>query len=282
MKGFFLPLMVAGAGLYYVEFWEGNLLYDSFQVATPETIMAAHSLAHRLSFATLGMNDYLLLAIFFVISIDVLFGAIAYLLTLRVLDAHIRSTEPTLLGWILCLVCYPPIWFMMSESYLVVGSPAMDWRTWLHGEPTLFFAWGVMVFLVYGTYTLCTITMGLRASNLTYRGLITSGPYRYSKHPQYIAKWFGWLIMIVPFISPVGPFTALRSTVLLFGMGLLYYWRARTEENHLSNYPEYVAYAEWMNEHGLLRKLGQWVPCLRYSRERALRSGSVIWQKKDA
>ena len=280
VKGFFLPLMVAGAGLYYIEFWEGHLLYSDFQLVAPEVQTALHSFAGRLSLEALERNDYVLLLLFFVTSLDVMFGVIGYVLTLRILDAHIRSTEPTLFGWLVCLVCYPPFWMVVGSSYLAAGSETLDWRVWLQHSPDWFFAWGVLVCLAYGTYTLCTVTMGIRVSNLCYRGLITSGPYRYSKHPQYIAKWCAWLLMLVPFISPVGPFTALRSVVLLVALGVLYYWRARTEENHLSNYPAYVAYAEWMNEHGLLRKLGQWVPYLRYSQARAQASGSIIWQKK--
>jgi len=47
-------------------------------------------------------------------------------------------------------------------------------------------------------------------------------------------------------------------------VNLVYYARARTEERHLSRDPTYVAYALWMNEHGLLRQLGRAIPVLRY------------------
>ena len=40
--------------------------------------------------------------------------------------------------------------------------------------------------------------------------------------------------------------------------------RARTEEKHLSRDPEYVAYALWMNEHGVLRFLNKLSPALKY------------------
>ena len=40
--------------------------------------------------------------------------------------------------------------------------------------------------------------------------------------------------------------------------------RARTEERHLSHDPNYVAYALWMNDHGIFRALGRKIPFFRY------------------
>jgi hypothetical protein len=43
-----------------------------------------------------------------------------------------------------------------------------------------------------------------------------------------------------------------RNTVLLALVGAVYYWRARTEEKHLSQDPAYRDYAESVAAHGLL------------------------------
>ena len=40
--------------------------------------------------------------------IDVQIGTVGYLLTMRPLDAHIRSGNPYLAGWLAALMCYPP------------------------------------------------------------------------------------------------------------------------------------------------------------------------------
>jgi hypothetical protein len=45
---------------------------------------------------------------------------------------------------------------------------------------------------------------------------------------------------------------------------VVFYARARTEERHLSADPTYVAYARWISEHGLLRRLGRFLPFARY------------------
>ena len=44
-----------------------------------------------------------------------------------------------------------------------------------------------------------------RFSNLTHRGIITNGPYRYSKHPAYLAKNLSWWLVSMPFMITVSP-----------------------------------------------------------------------------
>jgi hypothetical protein len=68
----------------------------------------------------------------------------------------------------------------------------------------------------------------------------------------------------VPFVSFESWQAAVRNCCLLLALNLVYYGRARTEERHLSRDPKYVAYALWMNTHGLLAFLGPLVPALRY------------------
>jgi protein-S-isoprenylcysteine O-methyltransferase Ste14 len=113
-------------------------------------------------------------------------------------------------------------------------------------------------------YALCTVSFGLRFSNLTHRGIITSGPYRFTKHPAYWSKNLSWWLVSVPFVSEFGWKMALRNCCILGLVNLIYYARARTEERHLSRDPTYVAYALWMNEHGLLRWVSRWLPFTRY------------------
>lgn len=42
----------------------------------------------------------------FLYFIDVVFAASGYLFAMRLTDTHIRSTEPTVLGWLVALSCY--------------------------------------------------------------------------------------------------------------------------------------------------------------------------------
>jgi protein-S-isoprenylcysteine O-methyltransferase Ste14 len=130
--------------------------------------------------------------------------------------------------------------------------------------PTVRAVWAFLILALVLIYSLCTVSFGLRFSNLTHRGIITGGPYRFSKHPAYLAKNLSWWLISVPFVSEQGWSAALRNSCILGLLNLVYFARARTEERHLSRDPVYVAYALWMNEHGLLRRLGHALPFLRY------------------
>jgi protein-S-isoprenylcysteine O-methyltransferase Ste14 len=118
-------------------------------------------------------------------------------------------------------------------------------------------------------YLLATFAFGVRFSNLTNRGILTNGPYRYTKHPAYIAKNVSWWLITLPFIPDHGWVAALKSTLALAGVSTVYFLRARTEERHLSRDPAYVEYALWMNEHGTLRQLGR-LPFFRYRAPQAV------------
>jgi hypothetical protein len=68
----------------------------------------------------------------------------------------------------------------------------------------------------------------------------------------------------IPFIPHNGWEEALRHSLLLGCVNTIYFLRARTEERHLSRDPTYVAYALWMNDHGILRFLGRMIPFFKY------------------
>jgi steroid 5-alpha reductase family enzyme len=108
-----------------------------------------------------------------------------------------------------------------------------------------------MLLVLTGVYAWATVAFGLRFSNLTHRGILTHGPYAWTKHPAYLAKNAFWWLSSLPFLATSGSLAdAARNTALLAAVTGVYYWRAKTEEKHLGADPDYVAYAEWMAEHG--------------------------------
>jgi protein-S-isoprenylcysteine O-methyltransferase Ste14 len=121
--------------------------------------------------------------------------------------------------------------------------------------PNLANAWGITILALVLIYGLSTVAFGMRFSNLTNRGIITSGPYRYTKHPAYLAKNLSWWMISMPFLSVLGPAAALRHCLLLGLLNGVYYLRAKTEERHLAADPAYVAYAAWIAERGLFARL---------------------------
>lgn len=189
-----------------------------------------------------------------VYAIDVLYATAGYVLSFRVLDAHLRTAEPTMLGWVVALECYSPFWpRLFSPMYL--HYEGIGFETWLSGHVALQWAWAAVVLACELVYLLATFAFGVRFSNLTHRGILTNGPYRFTKHPAYVAKNLSWWLTTLPFIPHHGWASAVRSTLGLAGVSFIYFLRARTEERHLSRDPTYVQYALWMSEHGALRFL---------------------------
>ncbi|VVE47740.1 hypothetical protein PPN31114_04517 [Pandoraea pneumonica] len=189
--------------------------------------------------------------------IDVGLVAMGYLLTLRVADTHLRSTEPTMLGWAVALACYEPFWSLIGRQYLRYET-GFAWGQWLWGSSLLYGIWGCAILALTMIYVWATISFGARFSNLTHRGIITNGPYRWTKHPAYVAKNLSWWLIYIPFVAH-GPLDeALRHCLLLLGVNGIYAMRAWTEERHLSRDPVYVAYAKWVDANGLFRFLPRW------------------------
>lgn len=200
-------------------------------------------------------------------ALDVLYATVGYCLAFRILDTHLRSAEPTMFGWVVALECYMPFWGKLFNP-LYLHYDGIGFETWLADHQVLRWAWAAAILSCESIYLLATFAFGVRFSNLTHRGILTNGPYRYSKHPAYIAKNLSWWLVTLPFIPNHGWLEAFKSTMGLSGVSLVYFLRARTEERHLSKDPTYVAYALWMNEHGWLRFFRR-IPGLRYVPPRA-------------
>ncbi|MFC5570534.1 isoprenylcysteine carboxylmethyltransferase family protein [Lysobacter yangpyeongensis] len=187
-------------------------------------------------------------------AVDTAFATIGYCSTSRRIGAHIRSTEPTVLGWAAALVCYPPLNVLILHRWLSYDD-GYDWISWLHGYPVLTALWAVAILSATGLYAWATVAFGPRFSNLTNRGIITSGPYSWFKHPSYLGKNLAWWLISIPFISTSGPVAALANCAALLALGIIYVVRAKTEERHLMSDPTYQSYCNWIEQHGFLPRI---------------------------
>lgn len=234
VKGFFMPLMFG--------FLVGNL--ESIRATNFDGYEHVAAYLYDLSYNSL----------FFV---DVMVGAVGYAATLKLLGTEIRSTEPTLLGWVVALACYDPFWSIVGGSYFSYGH-GRPWGSLLADEPVFFAVWGATIIFFVFVYVWATVSFGIRFSNLTHRGIITSGPYRWTKHPAYISKNISWWLVSIPFLPPDGSvLTAVKLSIMLGFVNLIYYLRALTEERHLSRDPVYREYAEYIRRHGLFSFLNR-------------------------
>lgn len=70
------------------------------------------------------------------------------------------------------------------------------------------------------------------------RGLVTSGPYRYVRHPLYAGETLTTIGFVIAVVSPV-------TAIAFVGGMALQIWRARVEEQALAAaFPEYQQYAK--------------------------------------
>lgn len=181
-----------------------------------------------------------------IFAVDLIVVTAGYLLALRLLDSHIRSTEPTVKGWLVAIICYQPFWSAISVGYLAYNKDNYNWGTWLAGNEFMTMLWGSLILLLITVYSLSSVAFGIRFSNLTHRGIITTGPYRYSKHPAYLSKNLSWWFISIPFISTTGDWQlVVQSCVMLLGLNGIYYLRAKTEEEHLARDPVYRSYQQY-------------------------------------
>lgn len=184
--------------------------------------------------------------------IDVTFASVGYLSTFRRFDAHIRSSNPYWTSWIFALVCYPPFFTWLGFIGLTQYKTGPEWHHWLHdSEPLVIYIWGGAILFLTAIYAWATIAFGIRFSNLTHRGIITHGPFRWTKHPAYIAKNLSWWLFFTPFLSHQGTGMAVTSCITLLCINFIYLVRAKTEEKHLLSDPEYRKYSQWIKENGL-------------------------------
>lgn len=240
IKGFFGAFMIA-------------ILPDGFRVVVEADVGAILRDPVRL-----GLTMITLLFV-----IDVQIGAVGYLVTLKPLDAHIRSGNPFLAGWLAALLCYPPFLIMGRGDVLDYRADAAEWTYWLAGSDTALAIWAAWLVFLTAIYAWATVIFGLRFSNLTYRGVITNGPYRWTRHPAYLSKNVFWWFATMPFLVTSGSASeAVRNSLLLGVVSAIYYWRARTEEAHLLlEDPKYREYYDWMGERGAitapLRRIGR-------------------------
>jgi len=167
----------------------------------------------------------------FVFIVDCGIATMGYLSESRFLGNKTKSAEPTGLGWMVAIGCYPPFNQILG-TYMPLGGghriiSITDEKTLL-----VFKALTVLLFSIYAS---ATVAFGFKFSNLTNRGIITRGPYAFIRHPAYVTKCLAWWLEHIPGLS-------LETAFFLCGTCSVYAMRAWTEERHLSMDAAYRAY----------------------------------------
>ena len=196
-------------------------------------------------------------------AIDVTLAVVGYLFLLRLLNTSVVSTDPTWRGWVTTLICYLPFSTVLYGSYLTYED-GLRWGDILSGQPLLYVFYGSALLLFHLLYLIASLNFGIRYSNLSHRGILTDGLFRLTRHPAYLFKNIVWWMIGLPFISNMGAGAALANCGLLLCVNAVYWWRARTEEMHMSRDPACIAYALQMNDRSIVAVVGKLCPAFAY------------------
>ncbi len=241
VKFFFVPIMLK----FFIENFQDVL--SSYRTATLFIDFTTPEIIFTVLYP-------LIFAIFLLI--DTSYFLFGYLFESAALGSKVRSVDLTFLGWASTLACYPPF---NDITVQFLGWHSTDFADF--GSVSTNLIVGGMALVLMGVYVWATVSLGFKCSNLTNRGIVSSGAYAWLRHPAYSAKNIVWWIMGMPLVltalfgsttklSSLGWSVAaaeemlLRLTPLLslFSWSLVYYMRALTEERHLMNDPEYRIY----------------------------------------
>lgn len=177
-----------------------------------------------------------------ILLLDTLFFTIGYAIEHPKLKNEIRSVEPTFFGWFIAIICYPPFNGMTNQ---MLGWHSSDIP--MFSNETFQIVGAVLILSLMTIYTWASIALNLKASNLTNRGIVSTGPYKYVRHPAYTAKNLAWWIGSIGIVANLLPN---EIQAFLFGIfsvlawTTIYYFRAMTEERHLMADPDYRAYCK--------------------------------------
>lgn len=231
LKGFFAPLMV----LSLFDF-TGKLITHGHYLLTHSAELKANFLV---IFNSHGFWFLFQVILFF----DVVFFTFGYLVEHPWLKNEIRSVDPTLLGWGVALACYPPFNGIVGTIMGWGGSEFPQFA-----NPAVHVTMNFALLGLMAIYAYASIALNVKASNLTHRGIIHHGPYKYVRHPAYVCKNAAWWIGTAPAaaaaweISSWGALLVIGSTA---GWTGIYVLRALTEEDHLHKVDsEYDAYCK--------------------------------------
>jgi len=187
------------------------------------------------------------------LSIDLLIGISGYLLSSKIFKSEIISTDTYWLGWLSCLICYPPLLYFLQLASAQTDSTT--WNNYFDASQPMYWVWATILSCSWIAYWASTLNFGIRFSNLSWRGLVDTGLYKYTKHPAYISKNLYWWMYTIPFI---GAETWLETTRNILGMttlSLIYLLRAKTEERHLLQFEEYQEYSRKIEAQGIISKI---------------------------
>jgi protein-S-isoprenylcysteine O-methyltransferase Ste14 len=228
LKFFFVPLMVnwlLGNASDVIAHWQS--------VAAP---------AREGTLMALFKGPLYLLIFKILLMVDVFLFTVGYIIEIPVFRNEIRSVDPTVGGWLVCLACYPPFNQALGSFFPWQSSDLPRFSS-----ESVQVTMNCVILIAMTIYAWASVALGLRASNLTNRGIVHRGPYAWVRHPAYAAKNIAWWIGAMPAVAIAFAHsfaTGIWSLACVGAWTVTYVLRALTEERHLlmleNGYADYV------------------------------------------
>lgn len=250
LRGFFLLINFFGAVWYVSNFRRNGLpdFYENFP----------------------GFITQLDIAIFGVIVLSILPG---YIFASRLIGTNLKKVDRTWFGWIINLSCYPPLnraifgaWVLYFPAAEVSahydGLPA--WAYYTLSYPPAMYCVAVLVIFFALIHLWGEAIVGIRAANISSRGIITTGPFALTRHPIYVSKCFQWAFLYFPVLNAIGVLDMVQSGILFLLVCAIYLGRSISEEKLLATDEKYVRYALYMDEKSIFAFLGRWFPIMTF------------------
>ena len=184
--------------------------------------------------------------------------AIGYHTDSKLFGNKVRYVETNPFHIFVCLACYAP--FSLATMQFLGASfhdPYMIWAGDINHPMTWVLRGIGMIFLL--GFLSSGLALFTKASNLSNRGIVTGGGFRFVRHPGYSSKIMFWILTFLPTFIPnttaqifswKGYILYCIVTVLgFFGWATLYFLRGITEERFLMRDPEYVEYCKKVKYH---------------------------------
>ncbi len=163
---------------------------------------------------------------------DTAYFCFGYIFEADFLKNKLKSVDCTYSGWIFALACYPPFSSITSMYFPWSSNEYISF-----GDNYVNVLFRILIILLLSIYLFATISLGTKCSNLTNRGIVKTGAYKYVRHPAYISKNLVWWIALTPVLYENN-----FAFLSMIGWSFVYFMRALTEEEHLLKDEEYQKY----------------------------------------
>ena len=223
-----------------------------------------------LSFLDMNYFDMILrleVLIFLIIIIVITPG---YFFSWRLIGSENKIIDSTWFGWTFLLICYQPFigpFFYDTFQYWPEISKAGDTPMWAYlfaGQPIALYIIGFGIVFAAWIHLWGEAIVGIRSSNLANRGIVTNGPFAYTKHPVYVSKFVVWFLLVFPFFNGATFLESVQLGLAFVAVMGIYLNRTLSEERILAVDPDYRKYAYYMDKHSMFAFMGKIFPAMKF------------------